>query len=98
MDNGYWTKIEAWETSETKQVPRGIRYSLTLHDSHNHRVLGYDNAHTIKPKGKRFASIKITRDHIHRQNKVEPYEFDSADQLLEDFWNEVDNYLKNVKR
>ena len=23
MDNGYWTKIEAWETLESEQVPHG---------------------------------------------------------------------------
>jgi hypothetical protein len=60
MDNGYWTKIEAWETSVTKQLPHGIRYSLTLHDIKNDRVLGYDNAHLIKPKRKRFAAEKTT--------------------------------------
>lgn len=98
MDNGYWTKIEAWETLKTEQVPHGIRYSLTLHDSNNQRVLGYDNAHAIKPRRKRFATLKTTWDHIHRKDKVRPYEFDSADQLLEDFWSEVDAYLKGIKR
>lgn len=98
MDNGYWTKIEAWRTSETENVPQGIRYSLTLHDKNNHRVLGYDNAHAMKPRSRRIALVKTTWDHIHRENKVESYEFDSADQLLEDFWNEVDTYLRKIKR
>ncbi len=94
MENGYWVKIEAWETPVTTHVPHGIRYSLTLHDSNSTRVLGYDNAHSIKPNRKRFTAIKTTWDHIHRMNKVENYEFESADQLLEDFWSEVDGYLK----
>lgn len=29
---GYWIKIEAWRVSVTKDVPHGIRYSLTLHE------------------------------------------------------------------
>ena len=98
MDNGYWTKIEAWMTSITKQVPHGIRYSLTLHDRNNVRVLGYDNAHHIKPKRKRFAVEKTTWDHKHLKSRVEHYEFESADQLLEDFWNKVDSYLKEGTR
>ena len=30
--NGYWIKIEAWRVERTKDVPPGIRYSLTLHE------------------------------------------------------------------
>jgi hypothetical protein len=29
MDNGYWTKFEAHRVTPTKQIPHGIRYSLT---------------------------------------------------------------------
>ena len=43
------------------------------HDSHNVRILGYDNAHGIKP--------------------VEPYEFENAGQLLEDFWQDVSRMM-----
>jgi hypothetical protein len=98
MDNGYWTKIEAWRIQATKERPHGIRYSLTLHDDKNDRVLGYDNAHHMKPKRKRFAVEKATWDHKHLKKKVEHYEFESADQLLEDFWNEVERYLEQTTR
>ena len=43
MDNGYWTKFEARRVPISAQMPHGIRYSLTLHDRNNTRVLGYDN-------------------------------------------------------
>lgn len=34
-------------------------------------------------------------DHVHkRDEEVEPYEFDTAAQLLTDFWNDVDAYMK----
>ena len=98
MDNGYWTKFEARRVPESAQMPHGIRYSLTLHDRNNTRVLGYDNAHAVKPSRKRFGAVKTTWDHAHRMNKVEHYEFESAGQLLEDFWNEVDRFMNEGKR
>lgn len=98
MDNGYWTKMEARRVRETDKVPHGIRYSLTLHDRNNTRVLGYDNAHAVKPSRKKFGAVKTTWDHTHRINRVEPYEFESVAQLLEDFWNEVDRFLNQGKR
>jgi len=50
MDNGYWTKFEASRVTPTAQIPHGIKYSLTLHDRNNTRVLGFDNAHAFKSK------------------------------------------------
>jgi hypothetical protein len=97
MDNGYWTKFEAWRVSVSEKIPHGIRYSLTLHDRNNTRILGYDNAHAMKPTRKRFGAMKITWDHAHRMKRVEPYEFESAAQLLEDFWSEVDRLLNEGK-
>ena len=96
MDNGFWTKFEAWEVSPCEQIPHGINYSLTLHDSSNHRIIGFDNAHAIKPKRKKYGARKVTWDHKHRQENVFPYEFESAAQLLEDFWNTVDDYLERA--
>lgn len=34
--------------NESVEMPHGIKYSLTLHDRRNHRVIGYDNAHSFK--------------------------------------------------
>jgi hypothetical protein len=98
METGYWTKFEARRVPVSEQMPHGIRYSMTLHDRNNTRVLGYDNAHAIKPSRKKFGAVKTTWDHAHRMNKVEPYEFESAEQLLEDFWYEVDKILNEGKR
>jgi len=93
MENGYWTKFEARRVTPSLHMPHGIRYSLTLHDNYNTRILGFDNAHAVKPSKKRkksFQARKITWDHSHHQEKINPYEFESAGQLLEDFWNEVE--------
>ncbi len=52
MDNGFWTKIEAYQITPNEHIPHGVRYSLTLHDRNNVRILGFDNAQSFKPKKK----------------------------------------------
>ena len=94
MDNGYWIKFEAYEVELTKAIPHGVRYSLTLHDKNNHRVIGYDNAHSFK-SSKKYAARKESYDHIHKQMDIVAYEFESASQLLEDFWKSAEYYMEN---
>ncbi|MCG6911001.1 MAG: DUF6516 family protein [Deltaproteobacteria bacterium] len=89
LGSGFWVKFEAREVPKDKHRPHGIGYSLTLHDRNNTRVLGLDNAHAIKRKGRRpkkYTGRIITWDHIHRQEKIERYLFSSASQLIDDFW------------
>lgn len=98
--NGYWIKIEAWRVEANEHVPHGIRYALTLHDRYGTRLLGYDNAHAVKPpKRKRHAGRRLAYDHRHRhvRDKGVPYEFASPQQLLEDFFNEVDRVIEETK-
>jgi len=94
MDNGYWTKFEVWQVDPEPHVPHGIRYSLTLHDRHNRRVLGFDNAHAIRPARKAYRARKITWDHVHKCERVWPYDYESASGLLEDFWREVERIME----
>ena len=93
MENGCWTKFEAYRVEPTEQIPHGISYSLTLHDKNNRRVIGFDNAHAVKPKQKKYGARKMTWDHKHQQEKVSSYEFELAGQLLVDFWEAVEAYL-----
>ncbi len=95
MDNGYWAKIEAKVVEPNDKIPHGIRYSLTLHDRCNRRILGYDNAHGIRPKKKKFGAKKIEWDHKHNKDSIKSYEFENAGQLLEDFWNDVDHIIND---
>ena len=94
MDRGYWTKFEARKVAPTKEIPHGIKYSLTLHDRNNTRILGFDNAHAHQPKRKKYGARKVSWDHKHKAENVYPYEFESASQLLEDFWKAVEEILK----
>ena len=98
MENGYWTKIEAKIVDANEHIPHGIKYSLTLHDPNNTRILGYDNAHGIKSKKRKYSAKRLVWDHRHERRKVEPYEFDNAVQLLEDFWADVEKILAEAKR
>ncbi len=96
MVNGFWTKIDAKRVMRNDNIPHGVRYALTLHNSSNLRVLGYDNAHRFKT-GRRGFKVKVTEwDHKHVGNKVERYKFESAGQLLEDFWSDVQRIIGDV--
>jgi hypothetical protein len=94
-------KIEAWRVDATSKIPHGIRYSLTLHDPFGKRILGYDNAHLVKPPKKfKFAGRIMAYDHKHRHasDKGVPYEFKDAQQLMSDFFSDVDRILREVKK
>ena len=93
MDNGYWTKMEARLVTLNEHIPHGIKYSLTLHNQSNIRILGYDNAHGIKPKRKKYGAKRTIWDHKHERKTVAPYEFETPAQLLEDFWTDVERIM-----
>lgn len=101
QEGGYWIKIEARRIPASEHVHHGIRYSLTLHDKYGARVLGYDNAHAVKPPKKfKFAGQRLPYDHRHRtsSDKGAPYAFESAHRLLEDFFAEVDRVIKEAQQ
>ena len=93
MNSGFWTKFEAHRVIPQQHIPHGVSYSLTLHDRYNRRVLGFDNAHAVRTAKKGYGARKITWDHKHKCDKVSPYEYASASQLLEDFWREVEKIM-----
>ncbi len=80
--------------------PHAIRYNLTLHESYGRRILGFDNAHAIKPPKKfKYAGRVLPYDHKHRHpsDKGVLYGFTTAHQLLSDFFDEVDRVLDTVR-
>ncbi|HGW6092175.1 TPA: hypothetical protein ACNIQI_000595 [Serratia marcescens] len=95
-EDGYWWKIEAWTVTQTAFIPHGIRYNLTLHDNHNTRVFGIDNAHAIKTPRKGKFSGRVVYDHQHDTptDKGSPYEFHFAYQLVEDFFTRIDEIIR----
>ena len=94
-------KIKAWRVAATEEIPHGIRYCLTLHDPDGKRILGYDNAHLVKPPKKfKYAGRIMAYDHKHRHasDKGVPYEFKDAQQLVNDFFADVDCILLEATR
>jgi hypothetical protein len=85
----------------TEGVPHGIRYSLTLHEPYGKRIQGYDNAHAVKlPKKFKFTGRRLVYDNKHRHvsDQGVPYEFQAAQQLLVDFFAEVDRVLDEIEK
>lgn len=83
------------------EIPHGIRYSLTLHEPQGRRILGYDNAHGVKsPRKFKYAGRIRVYDHKHRHgsDKGVPYEFKDAQQLMNDFFADVDRVLAGVRK
>lgn len=99
QEHGYWVEIHAWQVELTALFPHGVRYSLTLHEQSGKRVMGYDNAHAVKPSSRfKYAGQVLPYDHKHRNisDLGAPYEFTDAYQLLQDFFADVDRILKEA--
>lgn len=93
----YRVKFEARQVEVSEQIPHGIKYSLSLHDVNNTRIIAFDNAHAVKKSGKRrrkYSGRIVTWDHIHKREKTAIYEFESVSRLLSDFWETVDKFIK----
>jgi predicted transcriptional regulator len=97
VGGGYWVKISAHEVPVTEGKPHGIDYSLVLLSPQDERVVGYDNAHPVKKGEGRFTQMAKTNDHVHKRERMMPYQYTNALTLLEDFWNDVEAVLKEKR-
>ena len=91
----HWVKFAVKQVPPSSERPHGLTYSLTLHDVAGDRLVGFDNAHAVKPTSGPSGRQRTRRDHKHRYRTVRPYEYKDAATLLEDFWAEVDAVLKD---
>lgn len=80
----------------TRERPHGLRYSFTLHAPSGRRLVGFDNAHRVRPAVGRYRKADPEHDHWHRHgdDPGRPYRFTTADQLLSDFESEVGKILR----
>ncbi len=92
VGEGYWIGFNAYLINPVPQRPHGIKYSLTLHGPEGERVLGYDNAHAAYEHKKNDPF-----DHIHRRKRIKKYDYVNAEKLMEDFFQNVEHYLKNKR-
>jgi len=90
-EDKFRVEINARKVKPTPYRPYGIKYSLVLLDPNGTRIIGYDNAHNVKIKTKRkkYGARRIEWDHKHNLEKISIYEFESASQLFNDFWEDV---------
>lgn len=60
------------------------------------RLLGFDNAHPVAARGNRFLARPVASDHWHRTqtDAGRPYDFESAEKLIVDFFDEVGKRLE----
>ena len=78
LESGYIQEIKIWETLPSTKYPDGIRYRLALVNLASREIaVLYDNHW---PKG----------DHVHVGKTETPYRFESVEQLLQDFFGQVE--------
>jgi hypothetical protein len=95
LEKGYWLKFEIARVAVTPERPHGLSYSFTLHAPDGTRLVGFDNAHDVPPRGARFTRRGKAIDHWHRTQKDHgrPYEFKDAVTLIDHFFDEVERVL-----
>jgi hypothetical protein len=91
---GYWVRFSVNRVASTPERPHGLKYSLTLHGPDGSRLIGFDNAHSVRESRGPGGKSRGPLDHKHRLETVRPYRFKDATTLIENFWAEVDKLLR----
>ena len=96
LEKGYWLKFEIRRVAPDESRPHGLRYSFTLHGPTGKRLIGFDNAHAVRPSGSRFKKETVGFDHWHRTatDAGRPYRFIDAERLVDDFFKDVNRVLQ----
>jgi len=85
---GLWVKFVVHQVPQSPTIPHGVDYSITLHNRIGKRLLGFDNAHAVAKRK------ELDHWHRHSDDPGRAYEFETPNQLLADFWKEVDRIVK----
>ena len=91
----HWVKFEVREVPVTQERPHGLYYSFTLHGENNERLVGFDNAHSVRQSAGPGGKAPVSLDHKHGFRTIRPYDYRDAAALLADFWSEVDSVLED---
>ena len=94
-ESNHWVRFTVRRVPVTDAKPHGLDYALSLHGPDGERLVGFDNAHSVReragPSGNRS---RTAQDHRHRLRTVRPYKYQDAATLLADFWAEVESVLR----
>ncbi len=95
LEEGYWLKFAVRRGEPSEEWPHGLYYSFTLHDPRGQRIVGFDNAHSVRRRGSRFGQGPQAADHWHRTpgDGGRPYRLTTMETLIDDFFNEVERVL-----
>ena len=96
MAQGVIVTFTARRTDVTPQRPHGISYALVLRPKHGGAPwVRFDNAHAVDTPRRGYRRKRAAYDHWHRTEKDRgrPYDFTTANRLLDDFWTEVKRVL-----
>ena len=92
--SNHWVKFSIKRVKQSRERPHGLYYSLTLHAEDGTRLVGFDNAHSVRASNRPGGRLRKQHDHKHRLHNIRPYEYKDAAALLSDFWAEVDAVLE----
>lgn len=91
----HWVRFSVKRVPPTPEKPHGLDYTLTLHGPEGERLVGFDNAHPVRPRSGPGGRRRGQHDHRHRHRAVRAYDYRDAATLLADFWAEVEAVLKD---
>jgi hypothetical protein len=84
LDSGAIVEVKVWQLPHpTAERPHGLKYSL-FYGRPGERIVGYDNE---SGKG----------DHRHYKGRERPYRFTTFEELLADFWRDVNQEIENER-
>lgn len=78
----HWVRFAVRRVSPTEAKPHGLDYSLTLHGPDGERLVGFDNAHTVRRASGPGGKAGTASDHMHRLETARPYQYRDAAALL----------------
>lgn len=93
---GYLVEFKVHRTIPTTARPHGIIYALVFRPKGGIPYVRFDNAHGVGRPGGKYVKAPIAFDHWHQteNDAGRPYAFTTASQLLDDFWREVQRFMK----
>jgi hypothetical protein len=93
-DGNHWVRFAVRRVPANEAKPHGLDYALSLPRPTGERLVGFDNAHTVRESAGPAGGRRTAQDHRHRLKTVRPYDYKDAATLLTDFWTEVDAVLR----